>query len=474
MASPVVLAVLGALAACIVVVCIFYLYNKHTEYPCTGAYAKKDPESIPGNVAFSQPPQEFFIPKGEKVTIQPGASRITITHQTSQSSISSVSEVNGHKHPESPHPRKQGDIPSPPHYRRHGDSPSPPYQRKQGGDTPSPVEHPESSPSPPSDPERQSITSQSSIMSHSSFDSDIGAVKPELYARKDEKLVLSHNGEPVKGSKKGPKKRGNIHVKLQYDFDKSDFIVRILEGKGLPAMDFGGSSDPYVKLWLEPDEERKIKQTAVQRRTLNPTFNEVFKFPITYEELQVRSLRLSVFDFDKFSRHDAIGDVEIKIADVDVSRELDVWSDLESPIKRHEELGDLLFSLSYLPSAERLTVVIMQARNLKTMDISGSSDPYVKVSLLQGGKRVKKKKTSVKKVNCNPVWNESLMFNVPSAALKTCSLEFVVIDYDLLGHSDKIGCVLVGPDCDGLGQQHWEDMVEQPRKPVVMWHTLQE
>ena len=37
--------------------------------------------------------------------------------------------------------------------------------------------------------------------------------------------------------------------------------------KGLPAMDFGGSSDPYVKLWLEPDEEKKIKQTAVQVRT---------------------------------------------------------------------------------------------------------------------------------------------------------------------------------------------------------------
>ena len=37
-------------------------------------------------------------------------------------------------------------------------------------------------------------------------------------------------------------------------------------GKGLPAMDFGGSSDPYVKLWLEPDEEKKIKQTSVQVR----------------------------------------------------------------------------------------------------------------------------------------------------------------------------------------------------------------
>lgn len=32
----------------------------------------------------------------------------------------------------------------------------------------------------------------------------------------------------------------------------------------LPAMDIGGSSDPYVRISLEPDEERKIKQSVVQ------------------------------------------------------------------------------------------------------------------------------------------------------------------------------------------------------------------
>ena len=48
-----------------------------------------------------------------------------------------------------------------------------------------------------------------------------------------------------------------------------------------------------------------------------------FKFPTTYEELQEKTVRFSVFDFDKFSRHDAIGEVLVRINDVDVSRELD-------------------------------------------------------------------------------------------------------------------------------------------------------
>ena len=58
MVSTVVLATSGGLAAAIVAVCLFYLWNKHTEYPCTGTNTKKDIESAPAtNVAISQPPQ---------------------------------------------------------------------------------------------------------------------------------------------------------------------------------------------------------------------------------------------------------------------------------------------------------------------------------------------------------------------------------------------------------------------------------
>lgn len=55
--------------------------------------------------------------------------------------------------------------------------------------------------------------------------------------------------------------------------------VGIIQGADLPGMDMGGTSDPYVKVYLLPDKKKKF-ETKVHRKTLNPVFNETFVFQV--------------------------------------------------------------------------------------------------------------------------------------------------------------------------------------------------
>nr|CAD7425350.1 unnamed protein product [Timema monikensis] len=102
---------------------------------------------------------------------------------------------------------------------------------------------------------------------------------------------------------------GQIHFSLEYDFQNTTLILRILTAKELPAKDLSGTSDPYVRVTLLPDKKHRL-ETKIKRRTLNPRWNETFYFEgFPIQKLQSRVLHLHVFDYDRFSRDDSIGEV---------------------------------------------------------------------------------------------------------------------------------------------------------------------
>jgi len=67
------------------------------------------------------------------------------------------------------------------------------------------------------------------------------------------------------------------------------------------------------------------------------------------------------------------------------------------------------------------------------------SDPYVKVWLQFGDKRVEKRKTPIFKCTLNPVFNEVFSFNVPWEKIRECSLDVMVMDFDNIGRNELIG-----------------------------------
>ncbi|XP_072299900.1 synaptotagmin-C [Eucyclogobius newberryi] len=292
----------------------------------------------------------------------------------------------------------------------------------------------------------------------------IGQIKPELYRPKGD-LAEGKLGDNC----------GKISFLLRYAFNTEQLVVKILKALDLPAKDANGFSDPYVKIYLLPDRKKKY-QTKVHRKTLNPVFNETFQFGVPLDELHSRKLHFSVYDFDRFSRHDLIGQVVVdNLLDFsEGSGEKPIWRDIIEGHAEKPDLGELNFSLCYLPTAGRLTVTIIKATNLKAMDLTGFSDPYVKASLVCDGRRLKKRKTSIKKNTLNPTYNEALVFDIPNENIENVSIVIAVMDYDCIGHNEVIGMCRVGSDVDGPGREHWSAMLANPRKPIEHWYQLVE
>ncbi|KAA8539302.1 hypothetical protein F0562_025994 [Nyssa sinensis] len=82
-----------------------------------------------------------------------------------------------------------------------------------------------------------------------------------------------------------------------------------------------------------------------------------------------------------------------------------------------------------------LHVKVVRAIKLLKMDLLGSSDPYVKLSL--SGERLPAKKTTVKKKNLNPVWNENFKLIVKDPQSQV--LNIIIYDWDKVGGHDKLG-----------------------------------
>ncbi|CAF0860625.1 unnamed protein product [Adineta steineri] len=299
---------------------------------------------------------------------------------------------------------------------------------------------------------------------------------PQVQPDMDE-LALNMEDEDRTSQKYEIINLGKIEYSIDYDFQKQELKVEVIQAQELPPMDLSGTSDPYVKVYVLPDKKKKF-ETKVYRKTLNPVFNETFIFKnLAYGDIGSKTLVFAVYDFDRFSRHDQIGEVLIPLNTVDLGKVIREIKDLIPPAGEREtenKLGDICFSLRYVPTAGKLTITILEAKNLKKMDVGGLSDPYVKLSILMNGKRIKKKKTSIKKCTLNPYYNESFTFDVPFEQVQKIQLQVTVVDYDRIGTSEPIGKVVLGCNSTGTELRHWTDMLASPRRPIAQWHVLKD
>ncbi|CAG9819706.1 unnamed protein product, partial [Phaedon cochleariae] len=251
-----------------------------------------------------------------------------------------------------------------------------------------------------------------------------------------------------------------------------DLVVNVLEAKDLcGVVKKEDTLDTYVRVSLLPDKEATI-QTRVYRSSGSPSYKERFLFSMNPREQSQRLLCFHVYATD-FLSHTLVGEGEIRLAEISLRQPVTTWVTLTDTGQRGTEFGELMFSLSYLPTAERLTVVVVKARNLRfSTEIPG--EVFVKVYLMQQNKKINKKKTSIKRGEKCPIFNEAMMFSVPAHTLSTIQLRLTVAECSNDGKTKtfSIGHVIVGAQASGRSLSHWNQMLTALRKPVAMWHSL--
>ncbi|KAI9103092.1 hypothetical protein DFS34DRAFT_351995 [Phlyctochytrium arcticum] len=88
--------------------------------------------------------------------------------------------------------------------------------------------------------------------------------------------------------------------------------VRIVAARNLPVMDRSTElTDAFVEVKFADYEAYR---TQIARRTLNPVWNEDFRFEVTYDaDLQNEPLELKVMDYDQITYNDSIGTVMVDL-----------------------------------------------------------------------------------------------------------------------------------------------------------------
>ncbi|XP_070689967.1 rabphilin-3A-like [Pempheris klunzingeri] len=292
---------------------------------------------------------------------------------------------------------------------------------------------------------------------------------------------------------------GSLEFSLLYEQESNSLHCSILKAKGLKPMDSNGLADPYIKLHLLPGASKSNKlRTKTLRNTRNPAWNETLTYHgLTDDDMQRKTLRLSVCDEDKFGHNEFIGEtrVALKKLKMNQKKNFNVCLERVIPTKRTataggargialyedepgkdggelEERGRILMSLMYSSQTNRLIVGVVRCVHLAAMDANGYSDPYVKICLKPDMGKKGKCKTQIKKRTLNPEFNEEFSYDIKHSELAKKSLDVSVWDYDIGKSNDYIGGCQLGITAKGERLKHWYECLKNKDKKIERWHTL--
>ena len=143
----------------------------------------------------------------------------------------------------------------------------------------------------------------------------------------------------------------------------------------LPSRDYGAHCDPWVSVIVNRDK-RSIRRrppspiTNFRTKTIkhahNPFYSQTFVAEIQRQDLKDISVMFTVMDQDRHCGSLEIGRVNISLKEAKQVVEDPVkFSSVCALLQTKKETGEILFGLSYLPTAQRLSFSIVKINNIK-------------------------------------------------------------------------------------------------------------
>lgn len=287
--------------------------------------------------------------------------------------------------------------------------------------------------------------------------------------------------------------QGAVQFKLQYEETKKEFQIQIMQCQGLAAANIRKyTSDPYVKTYLLPDRSRPSKRkTSVKKATMDPHYNEILKYKIRKQELQRRTLNLSVWHNDTLGRNVFLGETEMEMSNWDFHDNTLNWYNLHPKPSNLPEgsinQGEVHVALKYVPAdategnkslSGEVHIWLKGATQLQQLK-PGGVDSFIRCYILPDTRKKSRQKTRVVKKSLNPIYNHTMVYDgFRLDEIMEASAELSIWDHETftnqflggvrlnMGTGHSYGQIVDWMDSSEEETAIWKDMIDKPNEWV--------
>ncbi|XP_043115637.1 synaptotagmin-like protein 2 isoform X2 [Puntigrus tetrazona] len=284
--------------------------------------------------------------------------------------------------------------------------------------------------------------------------------------------------------------QGSIQFSINYVHKLREFHIFVVQCQNLAAVDTKRNrSDPYVKSYLIPDPANLGKRkTAVKKKTLNPTYNEILRYRVRMEYLMSQILNLSAWHNDTFGRNSFLGEIELDLSSWDFNdtewkllplKPRNLFTQTPNSLQPSDLRGQMRLAIRFLPQISHsknipgsgeVHIWVKDCKNLPLIR-SPTIDPYVKCFVLPDTSKKSRQKTRVLKRTVNPVFNHTMVYDGFRAEdLKEACVELTVWDRDRLANH-LLGGLRLGM---GTGKSYGVqvDWMDSTAEEVTLWKRM--